>query len=374
MSRIRQITKIFQCASVLLLLTVFAGCAPTGPKLPRLVYPTPPEEPKMEFIGNYFNEGSFQRSGVGKLTELVAGQIYDINFRSPFGAATDGKGTVYISDVHNKAVFVFDFNKKTVSNLTPEPLFDTPAGMDVDSRGRLYIADAGIGKVFVFGSDHKPVFSLQNTKDAPLERPAYIEVNETLGRIYVSDGKLNRIYVYNDKGDYLFHFGDVDGTPGRLYGPQGLAFGPDGDLYIADMFNARIAVYSADGEYLRAFGERGDAGGMMDNPKDIAFDSEGHLYLIDARRADLVVYEPDGTFLLKIGGKPTIHAMGFSVPKSVFIDQNDRIYVAEMVNKRFSIWQYMSQKYLEQNPYTEEDRKELKAYLEELGTAEMRAE
>ena len=64
-------------------------------------------------------------------------------------------------------------------------------------------------------------------------------------------------------------------------------------------------------------------------------------------------------------GNPSSHKMGFGMPSSIFIDANDRIYVADSLNKRFSVWQYLSKAYLAKYPVTDKDNDALLRFIEE---------
>jgi hypothetical protein len=65
-------------------------------------------------------------------------------------------------------------------------------------------------------------------------------------------------------------------------------------------------------------------------------------------------------------GRASSSPFGFSVPKAIDIDANDRIYITEALNHRFTIWQYMSKTYLAKNPYTEADKEALLDYMEKV--------
>lgn len=348
---------------LVLTLVMLTGCA--GPqKLPRLFWPPPPEQPRLEFIGAYSAVEDFPKSPGQLFTEKMTGKQVVPAFKTPFGVASDGKGLVYVSDIHDRNLRVIDMNAPTIEYFTKELLFATPLGMTMDSRDNLYIADGAKEKVFVFGPGKKPLFTFGTPE--VISKPAYLAINEKLDRIYVSDGDGHRIVVFDMRGKHLFSFGTKGEGEGEFYSPQGVAIDQEGKVYVADMFNARIQVFDAEGKYLSRFGQRGDQIWQFDRPKSLAFDSEGHLYVLDSRKAAILIYDRNGKLLLTTGtGAPSTHKMGFGLPASIFIDANDRIYVADSLNKRFAVWQYLSQAYLAKNPITEKDREELEKYIEE---------
>lgn len=341
---------------------VLAGCT-TKENLPRIVWPPPPDQPRLEYVGKYSSEADFEKSKSAQFFASVSGSQGEATFQTPFGIATNNKGIVYISDIHLKNVRVYDFNQKSVNFLTKETQMVAPFGLAVDSQGNIYIADGGQGKIFIYGPEHNLRSSISVPEE--LTKPAYLALNEDLGRLYVSDGLKNKIVVFNLSGEFLFSFGGVGDGPGKFFAPQGLAFGPDGNLYIADSMNARVQVLTPAGEFVRMFGERGDQVGQFENPRDVAFDSDGNLYVVEGRRSELSIFTAEGKLLLMIGaGQASSSIFGFASPRSVAIDDNDRIYIAEASNKRFSVWQYMSTAWLAKKPYTDVDRKFLLDYLE----------
>jgi DNA-binding beta-propeller fold protein YncE len=349
-----------------LFLTALAlsGCTGKSPELPRILWPPPPDQPRLEFIGTFYSEGDFPKTDSQRMLESVVGKENVDTFKTPFGIAADGKGKVYVSDIHLHNIRIFDFTQQTVEFLTKESIFTTPLGLAVDGSGNLYVADGGKQSVMVFSPEKVPLFSFGNS--SLFENPAYLAINRNLGRLYVSDGKGHKIVVFDLKGNHLFSFSRQGRGEGEVYGPQGLAIDSQGRVFVADLLNSRVVVFDSEGKYLYAFGERGDQVWQFENPKDVAFDSEGNLYVIDRRKATIFTYTPDGKLLLATGsGAPSTHKLGFASPTSIFIDQGDRIYVADGLNKRFSVWQYLSAPYLEKHPITPEDREALKRFIEE---------
>ncbi|MEK6536145.1 MAG: 6-bladed beta-propeller, partial [Actinomycetota bacterium] len=71
-------------------------------------------------------------------------------------------------------------------------------------------------------------------------------------------------------------------------------------------------------------------------------DSEGHLYVADGIMSTVQIFDEEERFLLYFGergGDPG----EFYLPGGVFIDADDRIYVADTYNSRVQVFQYLKE-------------------------------
>lgn len=349
---------------LLVLAFLFSGCASKS-TLPRFVWPPPPEEPRLEWKGVYSSPSDIAKSGASKALEGFLGGSNEEQFKSPLGIVSNGAGLVYISDVHQRQVWVYDFVSKKVDFLTRLANFSEPLGLAIDAQNNLYVADGGKGMVFVFNESKVPSFTIENSE--VLTKPTYLAVNNELGRLYISDSLRHQIVVFGLDGKYLFSFGEKGGREGQFFAPQGLAFSPDGKLFVTDFYNARVQVFNPDGKFLYTFGTRGNQPGEFEAPKDLAFDSAGNLYVVEGRRSNLEIYSPKGDLLLVLGeNRASASPFGFYAPRSVFIDKNDQIYISEMLGRRFVVWQYFGESYRASNPFTETDKQRLFEYMKEV--------
>ncbi len=351
---------------VLIASLLLSGCA-AKQDLPRFVWPAPPDKPRLEFIGNYYSKQELASSRGNELVRSFLGKNTQKVFSTPFGIVSDGQGRVYISDLHLHNVWVFDFNLRTATTISKASLFDSPAGMALDKAGNLFVADSGKGRILKFSAEHKLI---SNIEGGGMEAPTYLALSPDNRRLYVSESRKHRILVFDaDSGKLLREFGKVGIGEGEFNHPQGLAFGPDGQLYVVDSLNSRIQVFDFDGSFIASFGERGDRLWQLESPKDLAFDSDGNLYVVESRSSVVKTFTAKGEILLVTGdGRATSSPFGFSGPKSIFIDQLDRIFVAETLGRRFTIWQYMSDEYLKQKPFTSADRQKLLDYMDEVAS------
>ncbi len=333
---------------------VAVGCADKKVESLRILWPPLPAEPYMEWLGTYHSQLDFETTAAEKRMNFLLGAPVMKNFIKPTGIAGDSeRGLVYIADGDAQNVRVYDFNKKTVEYLSPSAVGEFPAGLALDSQGSLYICDAMGGQIVVYSSQGliKFVFGRGIVK-----KPAHLAINERLGRIYVSDSLSSQIVVFDMQGERLFSFGKKGAGEADLYVPQGVAISKDDRVYVADQLNARIQVFDADGEHLFKFGSRGDQYFNFEAPRALAFDSEDNLWVTDVRKASLMTFDREGQLLLLFApGKDPRQALANGFPSAISIDSNDRMYIADLLHKRFQRWQFLSKKFKAEHPITEAD-------------------
>jgi sugar lactone lactonase YvrE len=331
-------TEFVRGSLVSLLVLCMFGCAVEP--LPRIVWPTPPEQERFEWVGTFKSEASFKKDSslIGEMAQRLGEK-----FKGPVGVAVNIDDRILVSDIYNQSILHLDLENKTITEFTKYQ-FRNNLGIATDQQGHVYVADGKTSEIVVFDKDGLLLFTIGGKEI--FKKPSFLAVNDELGRLYVSDAKAHQIMVFSLDGELLFSFGEPGDGPGQFFAPQGLAFDSHGKLFVADMLNARIQVFSADGEYLRHFGERGNFPQQMENPKDLAFDSEDHLYLTDSRRPVFRVLDPDGTLLLVVGGgKRDDHQLGFQLPVGIYVDRFDRVFITDLMNGRVTVWQALSKAY-----------------------------
>lgn len=335
------------------LMLALSGCAKEAPKL-RVLYPPPPAQPKYEFIKRYAHPGDFKAGKLDKFLREVGGERPLASFQTPMDALSSGDGRVFVSDLHARNVHVVDYNKRTVDPLVRNKnYFATPIGLAFDDKERIHVVDAERRRVTVFGRNLKRRREIDLSQHMKL--PNFLVFHSQLQRWYVSDGMRNKINVFDADWKWMFDFAKVGKGPGDVYGPSGLAVSPQGQVYVADGLNARIQVFEADGSYVRQISSRGTFDGQLESPKDLAFDSDGNLYVVDARRPAFYVFNQEGRLLLAVGERNRRMPFSFDSPGGIWIDDNDRIYIADRYGHTLLIWQYLNKRYWRENPISPED-------------------
>jgi DNA-binding beta-propeller fold protein YncE len=219
----------------------------------------------------------------------------------------------------------------------PERPFDTPVGITAGPGGEVLVTDSALGEVFRLTADGQPAGAFGH---GYLTRPTGIARDPVSGLVYVADSAAHDIKVFDGLGRLVETYGSRGERVGEFNGPTHLAFA-GGRLYVADTLNARIQVLdAATGGIRRTFGERGLLVGNLVRPKGISVDDEGNIYIIESMHDHLLVYDAQGRFLLPIGGEGAAPGQ-FYLPAGVTVDRHNRVFVADMFNRRVAIFQFL---------------------------------
>lgn len=313
------------------------------------VWPGAPATARYRYAGQLLGEDNFieaegQRGNAGIkllrwLVGLVGGAPDKLMLRRPQSGAADGQGRVYVSDISNHAVFVFDqaAGKLLVWDMAePNRRFVTPVGVALGAGGQVLVADAELGKVYRLDRDGKP---LGHFGAGQLERPTGLARDARRGRVYVADTHAHDVKVFDDSGKLLGVLGKRGEDAGELNFPTHLTFGND-TLYVADSINARVVKFDADGMPAGSVGRRGVYIGNLTRPKGVTLDPEGNLYVVESMNDHLLVFDRAGNFLLPIGGTGKETGQ-FYLPSGAWSDGRGTIYVADMFNGRIVMFQFL---------------------------------
>lgn len=201
-------------------------------------------------------------------------------------------------------------------NLTDRPgqgkapgQFDTPRGVAVAPDGSIFVVDMRNTRVERYASDGTFIqqFGSLGHGDGQLWReasrgPTGIAVGRD-GFVYVADTWNYRIQKFTLDGHFVAKWGTYvnlvtgpqTGDRSGLYGPRGIAIGPNGDLYVTDTGNGRVVVYGPDGAFRREFGAKGAGAGQLDEPVGIAINADGsRIYVADSNNARIAVFDSQG--------------------------------------------------------------------------------
>jgi hypothetical protein len=82
-----------------------------------------------------------------------------------------------------------------------------------------------------------------------------------------------------------------------------VAWDAAGNIYVADgLGNSRIAKFDKDGKFIRSWGQTGNTNGQFRQPRSIAVDAQGLVYVADTGNKRIQVFDGDGSFKREING------------------------------------------------------------------------
>ena len=177
-------------------------------------------------------------------------------------------------------------------------MFVWPHGIHVDRRGNVWVTDAvhtdcepsltkGRGhQVHKFSSDGELLMSLGTAGtpgDGPdtFRCPSDVVVSRT-GEIFIGDGHNhghggnNRIVRFTSAGEFIEAWGGPGSGPGEFLGIHALAMDSQGRLFVGDRANSRIQILGSDGSHLATWTQFGSPSGIYidENDRILVADSD----------------------------------------------------------------------------------------------------
>ncbi|MFQ5852010.1 MAG: 6-bladed beta-propeller [Candidatus Binatia bacterium] len=328
---------------VFLCMVLVAGCAPKVVEKPvNLVWPNPPETPRIKYLRSFSGADEFGASMTDAWLESFFGKDSGRTLAKPYGVATDQEGRVYVTDTGQGMVWVFDEANKKVSFLgtSGQGALKTPIGIAVDKNGIVFVADAKLKRVY--GFDQKGELKVAIGKKGELERPTGVAIDPTTNHLYVSDTRLHKIRVYDaNNGEFVKEIGERGKEDGQFNFPTNLFIRGD-KLYVTDTGNFRVQLLDLEGNFIRNVGKLGDRPGNLARPKGVAADSENHIYVVDAAFDNFQIFDEKGGLLLFVGQAGSQPGR-FWLPAGIHIDEKDRVYVVDSYNHRVQVFQYLGE-------------------------------
>ena len=153
------------------------------------------------------------------------------------------------------------------------------------------------------------------------------------GCVYCVERDTHCMRKFTPEGELLMTLGTPDqkGAEGRPFRrPTDIGFDSTGNMYISDGYgNSRIHKYTHEGMWITSWGTSGDGPGEFDLPHCVRVDRNDRVLVADRSNNRIQIFDTEGNYLTEWAG---LHQ-----PDTVFIGEDDIVYVAEL-DHRVSIW------------------------------------
>lgn len=141
----------------------------------------------------------------------------------------------------------------------------------------------------------------------------------------------HQVFKFSPDGKLLLTLGKAGGVgasdSGFFYQPNDVLVAPNGEIFVAEGHSssegsvARVLKFTKEGKLIASWGKFGNGPDDLDQPHALAMDSRGRLFVGDRGNNRIKIFDQNGKLL------DTWYQ--FSRPSGIFIDRQDRIYVAD---------------------------------------------
>ena len=342
--------RLTYAAASLVVTTLIVSCAPI-PQVPttrveRLVFPSPPDEPRFVYERSIYSSADVvPDSDDASLRRALTGESRrGEGLAKPYAVAVH-RGRIFLSDSVERFVKVFDIAEGRHFKIGEDDpgRLSKPLGIDVDAQGHLYVADITQKVVMIYDRDGKFLRKIGGGQH--FDRVTSVTVDPSGERIYAVDiggvdSENHRVRVFDAvSGKHLQDIGKRGSGPGEFNLPRDLAIGQNGKLYVVDGGNFRVQIFDRSGQYLQSFGAVGRQLGNFARPKEIATDRDGNLYVVDTAYGNFQVFNADGELLLFVGDRSERDGPAkYMLPSGIYVDEDGRVYMVDQWFRKLDVF------------------------------------
>ena len=210
------------------------------------------------------------------------------------------------------------------------PWGELPPGMEfgqvndvaVDSQDNVYAFQRKDPPVVVFDRDGKYLSSWGSGMFVDAHG-MYISADD---HIYLGNRDAHQVLKCTLDGQVIMTLGtaEVPSFQGPFNHPAGVAVGPNGDIYVADGYgNSRVHRFSATGQLILSWGSPGKGPGELSVPHGVWVDRNDRVYVADRENGRVQLFTPEGEFIDQWED--------FFRATDVYVDADDVVYVSDLV-------------------------------------------
>lgn len=250
---------------------------------------------------------------------------------------------VYITDTNNKRVQVFDLGGTSVFKFgkegTAKGEFKFPYGITGDSEGKVYVSDLYNGSISVFDDKGKFIryFAEQDPSEKVIEYPGSIRIANN--KVYATEIRKSKVVVFDMAGKKLLELGEPGEKPGQFKAPNAVTADKDGNIYVTDSGNQRVQLFDKDGKFVRVVAGGSD-GSVLVNPRGVGVDTRGIVYIVSNLTHLIFGFDQTdttGKHLFSFGGNGESNTQ-FSLPNGLYVDKDDQVYITDTLNSRVAVY------------------------------------
>jgi DNA-binding beta-propeller fold protein YncE len=255
--------------------------------------------------------------------------------QAPYAVTADSFHRVFVTDLSQALVHVFDFGKAEHSVIGANRL-RSPMGVATDHQGNIYVSDGLLRTVLVYDSNGKFVRYLKKPRgdESYFDAPEGIAVDSATDRVYVCDSPRHMVIAFDKKGHIVSTFGKRGGgsAPGEFKEPTQVVVN-HGEIFVLDSGNSRVQIVDQRGRLKREIKLPN-----LHRRAGLAVDSAGTTYVTDPDLNHVQAFGPNGQLLYFFGETGTA-AGQFNGVSGAWVNSGDCLYLVDTANRRVQLFQ-----------------------------------
>lgn len=268
-------------------------------------------------------------------------------------------GHIYVASAQYGGVLVFDmsgnfqfsFRKDGVSGDKKIPGL---VGLALGNNGDIYATGSSDDMVYMFDYSGKPIDSFRVDLGYIPERKNSkatlydIEVDRE-GTMYITDPLVNRVHVFNSRKKLMFDIKPDKVKKVEISAPSFITLENNGNIVFTDAGYSKMYVFSPEGKLKNTIGSKGFGAGYLHFPMGVATGKGGEIFNASGMSPNIQAFDSRGEFLYALANESFKGPLDVGQMKGIYIDGKDRLYVAEGLLNRVSVYQ-LTDKYSEVVP------------------------
>ncbi len=266
----------------------------------------------------------------------------EVVLTDPHAVTTDSKGRTIIADPEASAVHVLDADPAKSFHIVGGRgrRLRVPVGVAVDGQDNIYVSDGGSGLIQVYDPNgvYRRNIGIVNG-ETYFQRPTGLAIDRAAGRIYLLDTAIHSLFILDLNGRVIHRIGKRGGGrgTGEFKSPTSVAV-RGGEIFVLDSNGSRLQILDSEGRPKSEFSVIPPSRKRPPLAPGLSVDSESRIYVGATASDDVKVYRRDGT-LMAVLGRRGERVGEFSGISGLWIDANDRLFVADSDNHRVQVYQ-----------------------------------
>lgn len=188
-------------------------------------------------------------------------------------------------------------------------------------NNKIYIADTNNGRIAVFNYDGRYQSEFGTSRNGRLVYPVSISFSDN--NIFVADVGTRKIHVFNMDGSFSGYFAE-----GLVKEPCSVAY-KDNKIFVVDKDQMKVVILDQGGKKIKTFGGKGMAPGSFYYPYSVYVSEENEIYVADSNNNRIQVFNINGVPLKILAGQDIMEEGKYSVPRGTALDDAGNLYTAE---------------------------------------------